>query len=204
MFAPEQLRALLQAASSHRLSAVFDLAAYTGARRGELLHLRWKDIDTDRGLIHIVGSRSLAGNEVVEGSTKGGRSRVVSVDATTISVIREHRARQAQDRLRAGPLWVDDADYVFRRENGEPIHPDTPSSLMPKLCLAAGVPRHRFHELRHTHASILLSAGTPAHEVAERLGHADATITLKVYAKVLRARANGLGDAFVAALGGAS
>ena len=74
---------------------------------------------------------------------------------------------------------------------------------MTRLCGAADVPQRRFHDLRHTHATILLSAGVPPHEVADRLGHADATITLKVYAKVLRERANGLGDAFAAAMGGA-
>jgi integrase len=75
---------------------------------------------------------------------------------------------------------------------------------MPKMCAGAGVPRLRFHDLRHTHATILLSAGVPVHEIADRLGHADATITLKVYAKVLQDRASGLGDAFAAVVKGAA
>ena len=201
VFTPDQLTKFLEATAQHRLCCFFRLAAYTGARRGELLHLRWQDVDLERARVHIIGSRSLAGTEVVEGTTKGGRSRTVSIDADTVGALREHRIRQAEERLLAGTLWTDAADYVFRTALGAPIHPDTPSSLMPKLCAAAGVPRRRLHDLRHTHATILLSAGVPPHEVADRLGHSDATITLKVYAKVLRDRANGLGDVFAAAMG---
>lgn len=203
VFTPVQLRTFLGVGGDHRLGCLFHLAAYTGARRGELLHLRWSDVDLERGRVLIMGSRSLAGSEVVEGTPKSGRSRSVSIDPETVLVLREHRARQAEERLAAGPLWDDTADYVFRRATGEPIHPDTPSKLMVRLCARAEVPRRRFHDLRHTHATILLSAGVPPHEVAERLGHADATITLKVYAKVLRERSNGLGDAFAAAMSGA-
>ncbi|WP_395690096.1 tyrosine-type recombinase/integrase [Nocardioides sp.] len=198
---PSQLSQFLSSAAGHRLSGLYWLAAYTGARRGELLHLRWEDIDLERGRIHIYGSRTTAGAHIVEGTPKGGRSRTVSIDAATVAVLRDHRARQAEDRLRAGPAWREDGDYVFRTVLGLPIHPDTPSRLMRERCEAAAVPRIRFHDLRHTHATILLSAGVPVHEVADRLGHADATITLKVYAKVLRDRANGLGDVFASAMG---
>lgn len=201
VFTHEQLEAFLSAASDHRLGCFFRLAASTGARRGELLHLRWTDVDLVSARIHILGSRSLAGSEVVEGTTKGGRARTVAIDSTTVAALREHRSKQAEERLAAGVLWDEGADYVFCTSSGSPIHPDTPSSLMPKLCIAAGVPRRRLHDLRHTHATILLAAGVPAHEVADRLGHSDATVTLKVYAKVLRERANGLGDAFAAAMG---
>jgi integrase len=203
VFSPGQLHEFLGAASEHRLGCLFHLAAYTGARRGELLHLRWSDVDLERGRVLVMGSRSLAGSEVVEGTPKSGRSRTVSIDPQTVLVLREHRARQAEERLAAGAVWEDRADYVFRSSTGEPVHPDTPSKLMKRLCAAAQVPWRRFHDLRHTHATILLSHGVPPHEVAERLGHADATITLKVYAKVLRERSNGLGDAFAAAMSGA-
>lgn len=198
VFTHEQLRAFLKAADNHRLGCFFRLAAYSGARRGELLHLRWSDIDLERRRLHILGTRSLAGTTVVEGTPKGGRARTIGIDLETVEALRSHRARQAEERLRAGTLWDDGPDYVFTKATGAPIHPDTVSSLMPKLCEAARVPRRRLHDLRHTHATFLLSGGRPPHEVADRLGHSDATITLKVYASVLRDRADGLGDAFAA------
>jgi integrase len=203
VYTPSQLTTFLVTASRHRLGPLFHLAAYTGARRGELLHLRWRDLDFDRRTLHIAGSRTMAAGKPVEGSTKGGHSRTTSLDSSTLAVMRSHRANQAQERLIAGELWQDHPEYVFVTHTGAPIHLDTPSSLMPKLCAEAGLPRIRFHDLRHTHATILLSAGVPVHEVADRLGHADATITLKVYAKVLQDRASGLGDAFEAAVNGA-
>lgn len=202
VYSPSQLTTFLAAASRHRLGPLFHLAAYTGARRGELLHLRWTDIDFDKRTLHIAGSRTMAAGKPVEGTTKGGYSRTTSLDTSTLRVMRGHRTAQTQERLIAGALWGDHPDYVFRTQTGAPIHTDTPSSLMPKLSAEAGLPRIRFHDLRHTHATILLSAGVPVHEVADRLGHADATITLKVYAKVLQDRASGLGDAFEAAVNG--
>ena len=167
VFTPDQLRNLLDHASHHRLGALIHLAAFSGARRGELLHLRWEDIDFAHGELHIAGSRGLAGGKVVEDNPKSGRRRTISVDPGTLAVLRSHRAHQAEDRLKAGELWLEQGDYVFRTGRGDPIHPDTPSSLMPKLCRAAGVQRLRFHDLRHTHATILLSAGVPVHEVAD-------------------------------------
>ena len=200
IFTPTELTTFLKVASAHRLGAFFHLAAYTGARRGELLYLRWGDVDLDNRTIDLLGSRTQAGGKAVEGPTKGGKPRRVTIDPLTVEVLRTHRAAQAAERLRAGPLWDDAGDYIFTRPAGRPIHLDTPSSLMPKLCRAAKVPVIRLHDLRHTHASILLSAGRPPHEVAERLGHRDATVTLQVYAQVLRERSAGLGDAFAAAI----
>jgi len=136
----------------------------------------------------------------VEGSTKGGKSRVVSLDAGTVAVLREHRARQLAERLRMGSLWVE-TDYVFVNEIGEPVHADTPSHVMPKLVRRAGVPPARLHDLRHMHATTLLLAGVPVHVVSDRLGHADPAITLRVYAHVIRDHTAEVGELFAAAVG---
>jgi len=115
------------------------------------------------------------------------------------AVLREHRARQVAERLKAGSLWTD-TNHVFVTETGAPLCPDTPSQLMPKLVSIAGVPHARLHDLRHLHATTLLHAGVPVHVVAARLGHADAVTTLRVYAHVLRENTSGVGDVFATAV----
>jgi integrase len=192
-----QLRVYLDVAKGHRLFAFYHLAAYTGARRGELLNLRWHDADLASAEVHISGSAAVIGGTRIEGTTKSGRSRTVSIDAGTVQVLREHRDRQAGERLTAGPQWTGGDEYVFTTGWGSPIYPDTVSSLMPDLIKAhnaavraghAGelLPHARLHDLRHLHATTLLLAGVPVHVVAARLGHADPSVTLRVYAHVIR------------------
>jgi integrase len=202
-----QLRVFLDVAKAHRLFAFYHLAAYTGARRGELLNLRWRDVDLARAEVHISGSTAVIGGTRIEGTTKSGRSRTVSIDAGTAQVLREHRARQAEERLVAGPRWTDSDQYVFTTGWGGPIHPDTVSSLMADLIKAhnttvravgAGevLPHARLHDLRHFHATTLLLADVPVHVVAARLGHADPSVTLRVYAHVIRDQVAAAADIF--------
>lgn len=198
LWTPEQLRAFLATADGHRLSAFYRMAAYTGARRGELLFLRWHHIDLYKREITFDGSAAFVEGQRVEGSTKGDRSRVVSLDDGTIAAMHNHRARQLAGRRQAGSLWVD-FNYVFTTETGKPVAPDTPTQLMPKLVKSAGLPHARLHDLRHLHASTLLMAGVPVHVVSARLGHADAAITLRVYAHVLKQDTADIGNVFAAA-----
>jgi integrase len=207
-----QLRALLATARQHRLFAFFHTAAYTGARRGELLNLRWTDIDLDARKITITGSTAVIAGERVNGTTKSGRTRVVSIDDETVSVLRQHMADQAADQLHAGDSWRGVKDgYVFTTGWGEPIYPDTVTSLMTKLIAAHNQPddgprpRHplshaRLHDLRHLHATTLLLSGVPVHVVAARLGHADPAITLRVYAHVIRTAGAAAADIFAQAV----
>jgi integrase len=99
VWTPGQLRAFLDTARQHRLFAFYRLAAYTGARRGELLNLRWRDIGVDAADVRITGSAAVIAGQRIEGTTKSGRSRTVSIDAETAQVLRDHRKRQAGDRL---------------------------------------------------------------------------------------------------------
>ena len=200
VFDSQSLRRFLDAAAEHRLHAFFRLAAYTGARRGELLNLRWNDIDFTTGDVTLSGSVAVVGGQRIEGTTKSDRGRLVRVDAGTIAALRDHRRRQVEERLAASSLWRDDADLVFRRQDGAALFPDTVSQLMPRFCQASGVPRLRLHDLRHTHATTLLLAGVAPHVVADRLGHRDATVTLRIYAHVLRRHAAAVGDVFARAV----
>ena len=146
-----QLRAFLATARQHRLFAFFHVAAYTGARRGELLNLRWKDIDLDGKKITITGSTAVIAGERVNGTTKSGRTRVVSIDDETVAVLRQRKADQAAEQLQAGDSWRGTKDgYVFTTGWGEPIYPDTVTSLMTKLirahtCLAGRQTSYRTH-----------------------------------------------------------
>lgn len=211
IWAANELRTFLDVASSHRLYPFFHVAAYTGARRGELLNLRWSDVDFDRSEVVIRGSASVIDGARVEGSTKGGRERTVGIDAGTVAVLKAHRKAQMEERLAAGAAWTE-GGYVFARTLGQPLYPDTVTQLMPKLIASynepadkAKMPAHplphaRLHDLRHVHATMLLLAGVPVHVVAERLGHADPSITLRVYAHVIRQHAAGVAEIFAAQL----
>lgn len=148
----------------------------------------------------------------VEGTTKGGRSRTISLDSDTLAVLHEHRRQQAEERLVAGSAWTDTGGLVFVTRWGEPLYPDTVTALMTKLInqynkLAAPpvklLPHARLHDLRHLHATTLLLAGVPVHVVAARLGHADPAVTLRVYSHVLREHAAGIGDIFAQAVNSA-
>ena len=210
-----QLRTFLTTARQHRLFAFFHVAAYTGARRGELLNLRWTDIDLDAKKITITGSTAVIAGERVNGTTKSGRTRVVSIDDETAAVLRQRKKDQAAEQLHAGDSWRGTKDgYVFTTGWGEPIYPDTVTSLMTKLIRAHNepdegprpkdqLPRARLHDLRHIHATTLLLAGVPVHVVAARLGHADPAITLRVYAHVIRSAEAAAADIFAQAVNAA-
>ncbi len=206
LWTAEQLAAFLEFASEHRLFAYFRLAAYTGARRGELLNLRWADVKLGSApSVTLRGTVSTVDGVRIEGSTKGGRSRTVSIDAGTVEVLKRHQAAQLHERSVAGVSWVE-GDHVFRMQIGAPLHTDTPTPLFRKLISRYNqqarregrpeLPVIRLHDLRHLHATLLLKAGIPVHVVAHRLGHADPSITLRVYAHVLEGQDTEVAEAF--------
>lgn len=179
-----ELNAFLEVAKSHRLYFYFRLSAYTGARRGELLALRWTDFDGNALMLNK--SRIRTNRSVLElHKTKGGlnHQRRVPLDAETIAQLSDHRKRQIAERLAMGELWQD-TGYIFTQENGLPIHPDTVTRIFGKLIQKAGLRHNRLHDTRHTHATELLRAGEPLHVVAHRLGHRDAMVTATIYAHV--------------------
>src|SRR6516164_3822116 len=201
-----QLHTFLATARSHRLYAFYRLAAYTGARRRELLYLRWHAVDLDAAEVTFGGSTAVVRGQRIEGTTKGGRSRTISLDRDTVAILREHRRQQAEERLAAGSAWIDTGGLVFTSRWGEPLYPDTVTALMTKLInrhnrsATNPLPHARLHDLRHLHATTLLLAGVPVHVVAARLGHANPSVTLRVYSHVLREHTAGVGDIFAQAV----
>lgn len=161
-------------------------AAALGKRRGELCAVRWSDWRAGAFII----SRSLAqfkdpatGQRTLKfKSTKGNNVRPVTVPASLVPVLEEHRRVQNEMKKQFGPSYQDN-DLIFCRENGEPLWPDSVSASVSFLCRRLGLPKGvSLHTLRHTHGSVLLAQGVPLTEVSYRLGHANVRITAEVYA----------------------
>jgi integrase len=176
-----QLRQFLQVAMTHRLGPAIWLAAMTGMRRGEVLGLRWSDIDLDTATLSIRRSVSCTGYQVHTTPTKTRTSRrAVDLDPRTVDVLREWRQQQLSE---LGAAAADGS--VFTRPDDQPVHPHTLSQTVARLQRAAGVPPIRLHDLRHTHATLMLKHGVPLKVVSERLGHSTPAFTMAVYQHVL-------------------
>jgi integrase len=181
-----QLAKFLTAVEADRLHPVLRLASHTGARRSELLGLKWPQLDLAAATLSITARRTRVGYEMIEraGTKTAAGARVIDLDPLTVELLRAWRKAQATERQAWGVAYVD-TDYVFTAENGEPLHADHLSQRFERLVATAGVPTIRFHDLRHTHATLLLKAGVPPHVVAQRLGHASPALTLSIYSHVL-------------------
>ena len=149
-----QLRAFL-ATGSNTGGSRSSMSPPTPERRGKLLNLRWKDIDLDGKKLTVTGSTAMIAGERVNGTTKSGRTRVVSIDDETVTVLRQRKTDQAAEQLNAGDSWHGTKDgYVFTAGWGKPTYPDTVTSLMTKLIRAhKQLPHARLHDLRHLHAT---------------------------------------------------
>jgi integrase len=183
-----QLQRFLTSLTGDPFRAPLFLLATTGMRRGEALGLRWTDLRLDDGQLDIRRSLGTVANELVVGEPKTDKGRrTVSLDPPTVQVLREHRAEQLRQRLLLGPAFVDEG-WVFCQPDGKPLHPTRFQRVFHRRTAAAGVPRIRLHDLRHTWATLALQAGVNPKIVQERIGHASVAITLDLYTHVDRAQ----------------
>ncbi|MBO3673859.1 tyrosine recombinase XerC [Streptomyces sp. NEAU-YJ-81] len=176
-------RQLLAAARGNRLWAAYELAVRIGLRRGEVLGLRWKDVDLTGGTVTVRQTLQRVGGELLIAAPKTQRSaRRVALPAECVTALRARRAQQHGDRLAAGDKWKDDgSDLVFTTKNGTPIEPRNLNRAFTLLCDKAGVRRVRFHDLRHTCASLLHEQGADARMIMEVLGHSSIRVTMDIY-----------------------
>jgi len=177
-----EMATVLSAAKSAALHLPVLIAVTTGIRRGELLALRWSDIDLKASTLTVNQSleRIKGKYEFKPPKTRKSR-RTISLPAIAVEALREHRREQLEERLKLG-LGRDPGTLVFSRVNGQPMDPDTLSKSFRRLVAAAKVTPITFHGLRHTHISHLLMEGVHVKVVSERAGHANVTTTLTVYA----------------------
>jgi integrase len=183
----DHLRTFLEHVREDRLYAAWRVAATTGVRRGELLGLRWRDVDLESARASIV--RALVDGpgepQVSAPKTEAGR-RAIALDPETVVALRAHRKAQAAEKLALGPAY-EDHGLIFCREDGAPIWPRTFSRQFGRLSEDAGLPVIRLHDLRHTYATLALQAGVHPKVVQERLGHANVGVTLDTYSHAIPA-----------------
>lgn len=197
----KQVSRVLAQAAGDEFEALWRIALVTGMRRGELLGLTWADVDLDRGVLAVRRSltRGTGGQWIVgEPKTASGR-RQIALPVTAVDSLKAHRRRQNVRRLALGAVW-EDRDLVFSNEYGAPLHPNSLALRFKRLVEAAGVPTIRFHDLRHTSATLLLANGEHPKVVAERLGHHDVGVTLNRYSHVTPDMQRGAADRLDAAL----
>lgn len=185
VWTPEELHLFLESVGNDPHEVLWEVTALTGLRRGEVLGLRWSDVNLDEGELSVRRTWVMVGGSPRESSPKTpGSRRSVSLDTRTLAALRSHKVRQNELRLKSGQVWQD-LGVVFTREDGSHLRPDWVSRRFRKLVAEAGLPRIPFHGLRHSHATALLAAAQNPKVVQERLGHYSAAFTLDCYAAVL-------------------
>lgn len=187
-FQPEQVAAIREALELEPLKwkTLVHMLLITGARRGEILGLKWSEVDFDRNQIHICNNilyRSDRG--IYEDTPKTATSnRYVVLPAETMQLLRQYRVWQNGERLRLGEYYQYQG-FLFTQENGSPMHPDSITSWLTKFSKRHGLPHINAHAFRHTMASMLYFNGVDSVSISKRLGHAQVSTTADIYAHVI-------------------
>ncbi|MFF3289111.1 tyrosine-type recombinase/integrase [Streptomyces sp. NPDC003023] len=175
----------LAAARKDPLYAAFVLAIAMGLRRGEIIGLRWVDIDLDKRVLYVRQQTQRRRGVLYNDDPKGRRRRAVPLPAMCIAPLRWHRMRQAAAKLRAGESW-DEGGYVFATRNGRPVEPRNVYRSFTRVADSAGLRVIRLHDARHGCATLLTAAGVAPRVVMEILGHSQISITMDVYTHVVQ------------------
>ena len=186
MLGPSDVRLILDSAKETPYYPAFFTAVYTGLRRGELLGLRWCDVDLNLATLSIVQTlQQLRGGKYVVGETKSRRGRrQIALSPSLAILLREHRAKQEDARRLLGrPLAP--TDLVFSHPDGAPLRPNTITRDFCRIAQSLGLQGARLHDLRHAHATVMLQQGIHPKIVAERLGHSSVATTLDTYSHVV-------------------
>ena len=160
------------------------LAVLCGLRRGEISALRWGRVDLDTAQLAVVESAEQTKAGVRYKQPKSGKGRTVAMSATVVEELRAHRLKQAQDLLSLGVRQTAET-FICTREDGLPLQPNTLTIYWDRLIAKTALPRIRFHDLRHAHATHLLSSGIHPKVASERLGHSKVGVTLDLYSHVM-------------------
>jgi len=197
---PHKEMAILDEAQLRRMLSLLDdapiqyrtmvkLLLYTGMRRGELMGLEWKDVDLTTGQTRIVRTSQYVGNKTIitkEPKTASGK-RTFTLSQSACAMLREYKAWQNALRLKLGDQWQA-TDRLFTAWNGSPMYPDTISGWFTDFIKKNGFPKVTLHSLRHSNATLMIAEGVDICTVSQRLGHADTSTTLNIYAHALKSR----------------
>ena len=193
-----QLGHFLDTADLRGSGPVFLVEAATGMRRGELLGLRWRDINWERRTARIAQTVGFdpRGHVIVRARTKTASSeRTIDLDESCIEALRAQQARQADQQQTMGDDWQEH-DLVFASGRGTPLSPRNLYREFRQVTEQANVPRISFHDLRHTHATLMIEQGEHIHVVSQRLGHKRVSTTMDIYVKVMPGQQRAAADAF--------
>jgi integrase len=181
----EQVHTFLKAVSGDRLEALYVVAITAGLRRGELLGLKWEDLDLDAGMLQVRRTLSETSSGHIFEAPKSGKGRGVRLTQRATAALRNHRKLQLEEKLQLGSLWEENG-LIFASETGTPIQGRNMMRHFKIRLDRAGLPStFRFHDLRHTCATLLLRQGVHVKFVQELLGHSDVALTLNVYSHIL-------------------
>lgn len=180
----KQTAELLEAMRPTRMFAPVLLAVMCGLRRGEIAALRWRNVDLESRIISIVESAEQTVEGVRYKEPKSGNTRTVALSVGVAEQLKAHRARQAEELLRLG-LRPNAGSFVVSQVDGRPLQPRSITHEWVRLIEKTSLPRIRFHDLRHTHASQMLAAGVHPKVASERMGHSTIGITLDLYSHVM-------------------
>jgi integrase len=199
---PDQAHQLIDATADDRFQALYVTAIATGLRQGELLGLRWEDVDLDARRLSVRHSLARVNGKLVLLEPKTTRSRrMVVLPEIAASALRAHRTRQRMERLVAGSRWVD-TDHVFATSVGTALDAATVTHTFQRALERAGLPHSRFHDLRHAAATFLLAQGFTLEDVKNLLGHSSIVLTSNTYGHVLERRQLQVAEGMDAVLGG--
>lgn len=207
-FQPEEVERIRDALDGEPIKwkTLTHLFLITGARRGEILGIKWADCDFDRNTIHICRNVQYSKDRgIYIDTTKTKTSdRTVSVPPETMQLLRHYKAWQGEERMRLG-AYYESQDFLFTQENGHPMHPDSVTDWMAKFAKRHDLPHINPHAFRHTMASVLYFRGADSVSISKRLGHAQVSTTANIYAHVIakadEKNAEILGDAFLSKKG---
>ena len=184
-FTPVEAREFVQSVQGERLEALYVLAIATGLRQSELLGLSWRDIDLESANVSVRTTLQRVNGEYQFLEPKTARSRrTLAMPEMVVDALRAHRGRQLGEMLKAGSKWQQ-SDLVFTPRDGGPLSDRVVRDRFYRILENAGLRRQRFHDLRHSCASLMISQGVQSREVMETLGHSTIVMTLNRYAHIV-------------------
>lgn len=192
----EQTERLLEIAKTTDIYVPIVIAVYTGARRGEILGLNWNNINFEKGYIRIIDNLCATNNGLIIKQPKTNNGiRTIAISNTLIKILKKHKIRQLENKMRLG-IHYKDNNMVCCYEDGHLYNPKRFSAKFHELLEKNNLPIIRFHDLRHSHASLLVKLGVQPKEISERLGHSNIGITMDLYSHLYEETDREVADMF--------